>query len=261
MKLSTSHQKYLGVPWIQGGKWGSNHLLKDCRKARKIYHAMQQIIAPVQAIQAAPQLAIQAAPANNNQVQAAGAFPQPQQQQQGPSAAADAYPAARGQLNMIQKGPPSNRRQKIITRQVLQAINSPRAVPDYLRGSETPITFSRADHPAEVVRPGHAALVIEALIGDYSLKKVFLDGGSGINIIFADTLRRMNRSTEKLPESETTFHGIVPGQAITPMGTTTLDVILGTPEHFRKESIDFEVVDWKSQYHAILGRQIGRAHV
>ena len=38
------------------------------------------------------------------------------------------------------------------------------------------------------------------------------------------------------------------------MGTITLDVILGTAEHFRKESIDFEVVDWKSQYHAILGR-------
>ena len=38
------------------------------------------------------------------------------------------------------------------------------------------------------------------------------------------------------------------------MGTIALDVILGTPDNFRKEVIDFEVVDWKSQYHAILGR-------
>jgi hypothetical protein len=33
-----------------------------------------------------------------------------------------------------------------------------------------------------------------------------------------------------------------------------LDVIFGTPANFRKENIEFEVVDWPSQYHAILGR-------
>ena len=38
------------------------------------------------------------------------------------------------------------------------------------------------------------------------------------------------------------------------MGTITLEVIFGTPENFQREAIDFEVVDWKSQYHAILGR-------
>ena len=70
-----------------------------------------------------------------------------------------------------------------------------------------------------------------------------MDGGSGINIIFADTLRRINRPTTDLAASETTFHGIVPGQAVTPMGTITLDVIFGTPENFKRESIDFEVVD------------------
>jgi hypothetical protein len=33
-----------------------------------------------------------------------------------------------------------------------------------------------------------------------------------------------------------------------------LDVIFGTPANFRKEKIEFEVVDWPSKYHAILGR-------
>ena len=28
------------------GKWGSRHLLKDSKKARKIYQAMQKIVAP-----------------------------------------------------------------------------------------------------------------------------------------------------------------------------------------------------------------------
>ena len=86
------------------------------------------------------------------------------------------------------------------------------------------------------------------------MSKVFMDGGSGINIIFADTLRKMNRSVENLPKSSNTFHGIVPGKAISPEGTIQLDVTFGDKNHFRAESIELEVVDWKSQYHAILGR-------
>ena len=39
-----------------------------------------------------------------------------------------------------------------------------------------------------------------------------------------------------------------------PLGTITLEVIFGEPTNFRKEKIEFEVVDWKSQYHDILGR-------
>ena len=31
-------------------------------------------------------------------------------------------------------------------------------------------------------------------------------------------------------------------------------MVFGNPTNFRKETLDFEVVDWKSQYHAILGR-------
>ena len=118
------------------GKWGANHLLKDCRKACKIYQAMQQIITPVQALSAAPQLVIQAAPANNNTTQAAGTFPQQQPQHEVQTAAHDAYPTARGQLNMIQKGRPSNRVQKLITRQVLQATACPRAVPERVRDTD-----------------------------------------------------------------------------------------------------------------------------
>jgi hypothetical protein len=54
--------------------------------------------------------------------------------------------------------------------------------------------------------------------------------------------------------SETSFHGIVPGNSTYPLGVIHLDVIFGTPANFGKEKIKFEVVDWSSQYHAILGR-------
>ena len=114
--------------------------------------------------------------------------------------------------------------------------------------------FNRADHPLRVPRPGHSALVLEAQIGGYDMSRVFMDEGSGINIIFADTLRRMNRLLANLARSETNFHGIVPGQPVFPLGKIALDVVFGEPTNFRREKIDFEVVDWPSQYHAILGR-------
>src|SRR4051812_42400328 len=89
---------------------------------------------------------------------------------------------------MIQEGRPSNRQQKQVTRQVFLAASSHPVVPEYLRGSETEITFSREDHPPAIPQPGHAALVLEARIGNYDMSRVFMDGGSGINIIFTRTL-------------------------------------------------------------------------
>jgi hypothetical protein len=95
-------------------------------------------------------------------------------------------------------------------------MKSPPAIPEYLNWSAMSITFSRADHPSQVPRPGHAALVLEAQVGGYEMSWVFMDGGSGINIIFADTLCNMNRSLTNLLHSDTTFHGIVPGKPVLP---------------------------------------------
>ena len=63
----------------------------------------------------------------------------------------------------------------------------------------------------------------------------------------------MNMSLANLMPSDTSFHGIVPGKPVFPMGKIFLDVIFGDPKNFRRESIEFEVLDWQSQYHAILG--------
>ena len=86
------------------------------------------------------------------------------------------------------------------------------------------------------------------------MSRVFMDEGSGINIIFSQTLREMCIPLSVLKASDTTFHGIVPGKEILPLGKISLDVVFGHESNFRKEKLNFEVVDWQSQYHAILGR-------
>ena len=58
----------------------------------------------------------------------------------------------------------------------------------YLKWSKTPITFDQSDHPAHVAIPGRQALVVDPVVGGTGLTKVLMDGGSGLNILYAKTL-------------------------------------------------------------------------
>jgi hypothetical protein len=97
-------------------------------------------------------------------------------------------------------------------------------------------------------------LVLKAQIRGYDVRRVFMDAGSGINLIYARTLRAMNISLEFLKPTDYSFHGIVPGSANIPLGRIELYVCFGTRQTLRREKLTFEVMDWPSQYHAILGR-------
>jgi hypothetical protein len=61
-------------------------------------------------------------------------------------------------------------------------------------------------------------------------------------------------SLENLKPTDCSFHGIVPGAANYPLGKIELDVYFGDNSNYRREKLEFEVMDWPSQYHAILGR-------
>jgi hypothetical protein len=155
---------------------------------------------------------------------------------------------------MIQPVPKSKKEQKSISRQVNLAISSPPATTEYLRWSDQPIRFSRADHPRKVPRPGHAPMVLIAQIGGYDIGQVFMDTGSGINLIYARTLKAMSISLEWLKPTDCSFHGIITGSANHPLEKIELDVCFGDSGNIRREKLEFEVMDWPSQYHSILGR-------
>jgi hypothetical protein len=64
----------------------------------------------------------------------------------------------------------------------------------------------------------------------------------------------MHISLEFLKPTDCSFHGIVPGSANYPLGRIALNVCFGNRQNYRREKLDFEVMDWPSQYHAILER-------
>jgi hypothetical protein len=96
-------------------------------------------------------------------------------------------------------------------------------------------------------------LVLKSQIGGYDVERVFMDAGSGINLIYVKTLRTMRISLEFLKPTDCSSHGIVPGSTNYPLGRIALEVCFGNRQNYRKEKLDFEVMDWPSQYHAILG--------
>jgi hypothetical protein len=155
---------------------------------------------------------------------------------------------------MIQPVPKSKKERKSISRQVNLAISSPPATTEYLRWSNQPVRFNRADHPRKVPRPGHAPMVLKAQIGGYDVGRVFMDAGSGINLIYARTLKAMCISLESLKLTDCSFHGIVPKGANYPLGKIELDVCFGNSSNYHREMLEYEVMDWPLQYHAILGR-------
>ncbi|KAI5015111.1 hypothetical protein ZWY2020_056501 [Hordeum vulgare] len=125
--------------------------------------------------------------------------------------------------------------------------------PKFLKWSQTAITFDQSDHPADVPTPGRQALVVDPVVEGVRLRKVLMDGGSGLNIMYADTLKGMGIPMSKLSESNMQFHGVVRGQKAKSLGQIALDVVFGFDKNFRKEKLTFEVVDFQSAYHAILG--------
>jgi hypothetical protein len=93
------------------------------------------------------------------------------------------------------------------------------------------------------------------MVAEVRLTKVLIDGGSDLNLIFVSTLRKMGLDvTDMLVPSKSPFYGIVPGNAAHLLGTVVLLVTFGTRENYRTEFIKFEVANFESSYHAILGR-------
>ncbi|KAK1614073.1 hypothetical protein QYE76_019590 [Lolium multiflorum] len=124
---------------------------------------------------------------------------------------------------------------------------NPRRVPQPT--SPTPLS----DHPAVIPKECYA-LVVSPRIDGYDFSKCLMDGGASLNIMYLETLEKMNLTKEQLKHSTTEFHGVVPGKKANSLGSIKLPVAFGDVNNYREEMITFEVVPFKSSYHVIFGR-------
>jgi hypothetical protein len=124
----------------------------------------------------------------------------------------------------------------------------------YLDWSDKPITFDQGDHPDCVPSPGRYPLIVDPVISNARFTKVLMDGGSSLNIIYAETLGLLEIDLSTIRAGAAPFHGIVPSKRVLPLRQLDLPVCFRTPSNFSRETLMFEVIGFRGTYHAMLGR-------
>ena len=101
-----------------------------------------------------------------------------------------------------------------------------------------------------------ATLLLNPIVDGFRLTEVLMDGGSRLNLIYEDTLNKMQMDRSRIEKSNTTFCGIIPSREARCSEKIKLDVVFGTPENYRSEELLFHVAPFNIRYHALLGRDI-----
>jgi len=95
--------------------------------------------------------------------------------------------------------------------------------------------------------------LVDPIIGTKWLTKVLMDGGSGLNIMYAKMLNAMGIDRVRVQPTRAPFHSVVPRKQAMPLGQIDVPIPFGSPSNYRTETLTFEVVGFHGTYHAILG--------
>ncbi|KAK2999168.1 hypothetical protein RJ639_022612 [Escallonia herrerae] len=119
-------------------------------------------------------------------------------------------------------------------------------------GSSATITFFD-DDSKDIKTPHDDPLVITIKAGNFDVKRVLIDNGSSVEILFHDAFKKMNIPTNRLRKMDTPLYGFS-NHPVASEGIIALPVAIGTPLAQANFMLDFVVVKVPSAYNAILGR-------
>jgi hypothetical protein len=122
------------------------------------------------------------------------------------------------------------------------------------RWSDDYILFGPEDHPDTELSERNLPLIIKIPIRQHKVAKTLIDSRASLNLMMRKTIIEMGLKLSDLTPVHDTFHGIIPGQASTPIGRINLEVSCGTGENKRREMLTFEVANFNIRCNCILGR-------
>ncbi|XP_026428581.1 uncharacterized protein LOC113324477 [Papaver somniferum] len=122
-------------------------------------------------------------------------------------------------------------------------------VDDHEEWMNAPIIFDAEDIEDDM-EDHNDPLVLTLPIAGCNIRKVLIDGGSSVNVLFYDTFKRMDLNDEQLMSSYYTIYGFN-GAPTKPLGDIVLQVNAGP----MKFDTRFSVVDAPSPYNAIIVRR------
>ncbi|GKD29078.1 reverse transcriptase domain-containing protein [Tanacetum coccineum] len=114
-----------------------------------------------------------------------------------------------------------------------------------------PITFP----PVPARDLSDEALVMEAEIEGYLVKRIHIDEGASVEIMYEHCFNMLHPKIKaRLAETQTTVSGFS-GERVKPLGKIELDVCFGGAGRCRRVMMSFTVIPAPSPYNIILGRQ------
>ena len=78
-----------------------------------------------------------------------------------------------------------------------------------------------------------------------------MDGGISLNLLYQDTVCKMDIERSWINRTKTSFKGIIPGVEAHYTGSVTLEVVFGSPDNFRSKELIFDIVPFRSGSHAL----------
>ncbi|XP_071920768.1 uncharacterized protein [Coffea arabica] len=99
----------------------------------------------------------------------------------------------------------------------------------------------------------HEAIVVEVIMCNYKVKKVYIDNGSAIDVLYYKTFKELQLEDKQLIPVRTPLIGFA-GPPVRPEGMITLMVTVGESPKCRTVPVNFAVVKEPSSYNMILGR-------
>ncbi|KAK3004199.1 hypothetical protein RJ639_018605 [Escallonia herrerae] len=105
----------------------------------------------------------------------------------------------------------------------------------------------------DVKTPHDDPLVVIIKAGNFEVKRVSVDNGSSVEIMFYDAFKKMNILTDRLQKIDSPLYGFS-NHSVSVEGIIALSVAIKTPPTQANLMLDFVVMKVPSAYNAILGR-------
>ncbi|PKA57838.1 RNA-directed DNA polymerase like [Apostasia shenzhenica] len=118
--------------------------------------------------------------------------------------------------------------------------------------SSIPLTFFQEDLPQQGNTQNNPIVVV-AHIADSDVRRVLLDSGSAIDILFESAFLQMRLKEVNLLRTETILLGFS-RERVQPFGFIALPISFGDDNGYAMNMVNFVVIRTKSGYNAILGR-------
>ena len=120
------------------------------------------------------------------------------------------------------------------------------------RRTNQDMSFNEADAKG-VKQPHNDPLVIMLNIEGFNTKRILVDNGSFVDIIYLPTFQQLKLDPKRLHPFKSPLVSCS-GNRVYPRGIVTLTVIVGTQPRQLTRQLDFLVVDCPSSYNVIIGR-------